>query len=80
MRAANASVSSYALIKSSELVAHTNRRRVRGYLVDTRRREQEAVGETVRYLRPHDTGVGIEVPREAPIRDERSRVQLSAAA
>src|SRR5487761_2639953 len=74
----------FHFIRSSELVAQTNTRVVCGCLVAGCSRQsagkQESAGETVLHLRPHDTGIGIEVLRKAPIGNEGNRIQRSAAA
>src|SRR6266550_1801851 len=62
----------YVTTSTSELKAQTNGRIDRGSL-------KEAIGETIRHLRPHDTGIGVEALRKPVIRDERNRIQLSAA-
>src|ERR1700722_4766976 len=57
---------------ASELEAQANGRIDRGSL-------QEAIGETIRHLRPHDAKVCVEALRKSVVRDEGNRVPLSAA-
>jgi hypothetical protein len=56
----------------SELEAQADSRIDRGSL-------QEAVCETIGYLRPHDACISVEALRKSIIRDEGNRIELSAA-
>src|ERR1700731_5446617 len=69
---------SLSWIQSSELVAQADRRIIRGGFVSGASK-QETAGETVLHLRPHDTCIGIEVPRKPVIGDKGHRIQRSTA-
>src|ERR1700731_2588185 len=73
----------------SELVTHTNARvevvcllagSSSGGAVGGRIGLQEAVGQTVRDLRPHHTCEQVHVSRKTPIGDQGNRIQISTAA